>query len=239
MENAININLRDVVCEDESWIPESCPAALVMLGTATGQLPWGWLPWICKTTDSSWSRSCEAILTTNRITQIVTSQVRSCSREGALCLLAHSVFLSDFLGLPQNSVSSCPALKKMCEIPNAFWNMRRETYSHPSHAADPSFAWSVCMYVCKDVLQRRRFYPFNSFISGSTALCCALAFFFSFVIFFTQTVGLLVRGISPSQGRYLQTGQHKQRRNEHRHLCLEWDSNARSQRSSERRQFMP
>jgi hypothetical protein len=34
--------------------------------------------------------------------------------------------------------------------------------------------------------------------------------FFSFVIFFTQTVGLLGRVICPSQGRYLHTGQHKQ-----------------------------
>jgi hypothetical protein len=34
--------------------------------------------------------------------------------------------------------------------------------------------------------------------------------FFSFVIFFTQTVGLLGRVISTSQGRYLHTGQHKQ-----------------------------
>jgi hypothetical protein len=30
-----------------------------------------------------------------------------------------------------------------------------------------------------------------------------------------------------------------QNKNTHRHLCLEWDSNPRSQRSSERRQFMP
>jgi hypothetical protein len=39
------------------------------------------------------------------------------------------------------------------------------------------------------------------------------AFFLSFVNFFTQTVGLLGRGISPSQGRYLHTGQHKHRIN--------------------------
>jgi hypothetical protein len=45
---------------------------------------------------------------------------------------------------------------------------------------------------------------------------------------FTQTVGLLGRGISPSQGRYLHTGPHK-------HPCLEWDSKPRSQRSSEGR----
>jgi hypothetical protein len=56
--------------------------------------------------------------------------------------------------------------------------------------------------------------------------------FFSFVIIFTQTVGLLGWGISPSQGRYLRTGQH-------RYPCFEWDSNPRSQPSSERRQFMP
>jgi hypothetical protein len=37
--------------------------------------------------------------------------------------------------------------------------------------------------------------------------------FFGFVIFFVQTVGLLGRAISPSQGRYLHTGQHKHRIN--------------------------
>jgi hypothetical protein len=52
--------------------------------------------------------------------------------------------------------------------------------------------------------------------------------FFSFVVIFTQTVGLLGRVISTSQGRYLHTGQHK-------HPCLEWDSNPRYQRSSKRR----
>jgi hypothetical protein len=62
---------------------------------------------------------------------------------------------------------------------------------------------------------------------------------FSSVIFFTQTAGLLGRVISSSQGRYLNTEQHKYRINAHRHPCLEWDSNPRSQRSSERRQFMP
>jgi hypothetical protein len=38
---------------------------------------------------------------------------------------------------------------------------------------------------------------------------------FSFVIFFTQSVGLLGRGISPPQGRYLHTEQHKHRINTH------------------------
>jgi hypothetical protein len=31
--------------------------------------------------------------------------------------------------------------------------------------------------------------------------------------------------ISPSQGRYLHTEQHKHGINTHRHLCFEWDSN--------------
>jgi hypothetical protein len=39
--------------------------------------------------------------------------------------------------------------------------------------------------------------------------------FFNFVNFCTQTVELLGRGISPSQGRYLHTGQHKHRINAH------------------------
>jgi hypothetical protein len=63
---------------------------------------------------------------------------------------------------------------------------------------------------------------------------------FQFLGLFTLSVGHLGRGISPSQGRYLHTGQHKHRIiNTQRHPCLEWDWNPRSQRSSERRQFMP
>jgi hypothetical protein len=40
--------------------------------------------------------------------------------------------------------------------------------------------------------------------------------------------------IGPSQGRYLHTEQHKHRINANRYPCFEWDSNPRSQRSSER-----
>jgi hypothetical protein len=61
--------------------------------------------------------------------------------------------------------------------------------------------------------------------------------FFSFLIY-TQSIGLLGRGISPSQGRYLHAKQHKHRINAHRHPCLEWDSNPRSECSSGRRQFI-
>jgi hypothetical protein len=46
------------------------------------------------------------------------------------------------------------------------------------------------------------------------------SFHFSFLIV-GQSVGLLERGISPSQGRYL----YKHRINADRHRCLEWDSN--------------
>jgi hypothetical protein len=46
-------------------------------------------------------------------------------------------------------------------------------------------------------------------IYGSIALCWTLASF-SVSWSFTQSVGLLGRGISPSQGSYLHTGQHKQ-----------------------------
>jgi hypothetical protein len=55
---------------------------------------------------------------------------------------------------------------------------------------------------------------------------------------YTQSVGLLVRGISPSQDRYLRTGQHKHRINTHIHPCLEWDLIRRPQCSSGRRRFM-
>jgi hypothetical protein len=49
---------------------------------------------------------------------------------------------------------------------------------------------------------------------GSTALCWALAAF-SVSWSYAQSVGPLGRGISPSQGRYLHTGQHEPRMNAH------------------------
>jgi hypothetical protein len=85
---------------------------------------------------------------------------------------------------------------------------------------------------------------------SSSAYCCLILLwlyspllgpghFFSFIICETQSVGLFGRRISPSQGRHLHTGQHKHRINAYMHPCLEWDSNPRSQLSSERRKFMP
>jgi hypothetical protein len=63
-------------------------------------------------------------------------------------------------------------------------------------------------------------------IYGSTALV-DLGSFFSFLIY-TQSVGLLGRGISPSQGRYLHKKKHQHRINAHRHPCIEWESNPRA-----------
>jgi hypothetical protein len=60
--------------------------------------------------------------------------------------------------------------------------------------------------------------------------------FFNF-LFYTQSVGLLRRRTSPSQGLYPHTEQHEHRINAHRHLCLEWDSNPRPQCSSGRTRF--
>jgi hypothetical protein len=57
-----------------------------------------------------------------------------------------------------------------------------------------------------------------SFIQGLYRPLLGPGVFFSFVIFFTQTVGLLRRGISPSQGRYLHTEQHKHRINAHTYI---------------------
>jgi hypothetical protein len=54
------------------------------------------------------------------------------------------------------------------------------------------------------------YYIIHSFIHSSMALQPFLlgpGLFFGFVISYIQTVGLLGRGISPSQGRYIHTGQ--------------------------------
>jgi hypothetical protein len=50
---------------------------------------------------------------------------------------------------------------------------------------------------------------------------------------FTQSVGILGRGISPSQGRCQHTEDHKHRINADKHPCVKWDSNLRPQCFSE------
>jgi hypothetical protein len=61
---------------------------------------------------------------------------------------------------------------------------------------------------------------------------------FQFLDLFIQSVGLLGGGISPSRGRHLGT-QDSTNTDAHRHPCVKWVSNPRSQRSSERRQSAP
>jgi hypothetical protein len=78
----------------------------------------------------------------------------------------------------------------------------------------------------------------QSLVCTVTAPCWTLvAFSVSWSI--THSVGLLGRMISQSQDRYLHTEQHKQNKCTYRHQCLKWNSSARYQLSSERRQFMP
>jgi hypothetical protein len=67
-----------------------------------------------------------------------------------------------------------------------------------------------------------------------------LGHFFSFLILFTVgripcTGDQTVAGLLPTH----KTTQTQNKRTQYRHQCLEWDSNPRSQRSSERKQFMP
>jgi hypothetical protein len=64
---------------------------------------------------------------------------------------------------------------------------------------------------------------------GSTFLLLDLGRFFSFLILYRV-------GRTPWTGDHIE--QHKHRINAQRHPCLEWDSNPRSPRSSERRQFI-
>jgi hypothetical protein len=93
--------------------------------------------------------------------------------------------------------------------------------------------------VCEDYSKRVNF--IHSFIHSFTNDSIAfvnLSRFFSF-LFYTQSLGLLGGGISPSQGPYLHTGQYKHRIKSHRYTCREWDSNPQPKCSSERRQLMP
>ncbi|KDR22844.1 hypothetical protein L798_00161 [Zootermopsis nevadensis] len=65
------------------------------------------------------------------------------------------------------------------------------------------------------------FYTFSGTLYGSPT-------FFLVSLIYGHSVGLLGQGIGPSQGLYLNTGQH----NTEKHPWLEWDSNPRSPRPS-------
>jgi hypothetical protein len=52
--------------------------------------------------------------------------------------------------------------------------------------------------------------------------------FFSLLIH-TQPLGVSSRGMTPSPGRHVPRGQHKQSKRTHRRTSLEWDSNPRPQ----------
>jgi hypothetical protein len=56
----------------------------------------------------------------------------------------------------------------------------------------------------------------NNFFNGSSSPFRALASY-DFRNHFSQTIGLLGRVISPSQGRYLNTGEHNYRINAYTH----------------------
>jgi hypothetical protein len=95
--------------------------------------------------------------------------------------------------------------------------------------------------LCSSPLQRLHIFNYvHSFIHIPVAPTWSkrhpwkASFHFSFLIF-RQSVGLLGRGISPSQGRYL----HRTTQTQNKRRELELDSNPRSQCSSERKQFMP
>jgi hypothetical protein len=104
--------------------------------------------------------------------------------------------------------------------------------------------WSMLLSsVCcqKSKLTQRKAHLLYSLLAGKwsrSTVVVDLDHFSSFLIY-TQSVGLLGRGISLSQGRHLQTEQHKRRINTHRHLCLKWDSKSQSKCSNGRRRFIP
>jgi hypothetical protein len=84
--------------------------------------------------------------------------------------------------------------------------------------------------------------PLHSFIhQWLYSPLLGLGLFFSFVIFF-YTVGRTPWTSDQPVARPLptrRTTQTQNTRKQYRHPCLEWDSNPRSQSSSERTQFMP
>jgi hypothetical protein len=144
-----------------------------------------------------------------------------------MCIISQSTKHQSSVTRPVWSSDDKFYLQTICKIrrivKNMFVFLKRRFLKHTSHNAQTALL-SVCLSIYLSIY-------------GSTALCWTLAAF-SVSWSYTQSVGLLGRGISLSQGRYLHAQQHKHRINAYKHQCLKRDSNPRSQCMSGRRQFM-
>jgi hypothetical protein len=150
---------------------------------------------------------------------------------------AYGNFHSCQISLPFAFVFSMPVqvFQYLCVLGFSYRSkLRFQSEKHQHTSSVPACEGLITLLFL--VLSGSRIRPSLS-IYGSTALADLGRFFNSLI--YTQSVELLGRGISPPQGRYLLTEQHKHRINAHRHPCLAWDSNPRPQYLSGRRQFMP
>jgi hypothetical protein len=125
-----------------------------------------------------------------------------------------------------------------CYIINLItFNFRRGQNSRHLYYSDPIWIFLRYREIRAVVKSLRNRYILCVPIYVSTALV-NLGRFFSFLIH-THSVGLLGRGISPSQSRYLHTEQHNHKINANSHPWLKWDSNPWSQCSKGQKRFMP
>jgi hypothetical protein len=123
--------------------------------------------------------------------------------------------------------------------------IREDAYSNhlSCRYADRGFSWNYSVPpvpVVSQIMSPSSPVNYSSFdVIQPTALAASLNFFYQLLLYrtltvssffhfsldlYTQSVGLLGRGISPSQGHYLQ----KHRINAYKHPYLECDSNLRS-----------
>jgi hypothetical protein len=135
---------------------------------------------------------------------------------------------------PQSSMSisapsrrPCPGLQPLCHT-----TFNKHLISTGHHVVFPKIKSRERVHNGRPNVLSPSLFPLLLFPLWSIGHPWNALFRFSFLIL-RQLVGLLGRGISPSQGRYL----YKHRINADIHPCLEWDSKPRSQCSSERRQF--
>jgi hypothetical protein len=115
--------------------------------------------------------------------------------------------------------------------------LRQQTFEHPSKILLIQSSWlNVCLCLIKhhviNIYGRDKvwFYLFI-YLSTHLWLCtpCGPWPFIPVSQCYAQSVRSLGRRNSLSQGRCLHTEQHKHRINAHRHQCLDWVSNPRSQ----------
>jgi hypothetical protein len=136
------------------------------------------------------------------------------------------LFMVRASGLKLVHVQDFCSLTTVLQLLISFTSMYVEGMGQKSGPCTATFNDLLCFHLpvktrtmIQNIIYLRHYHAYHSVLLWLYSPLLGIGHFF-ILLMYTQSVGLLGRRISPSQGRYQHTEQHKHRINAHRHPCL-------------------